>query len=59
MIHINICGPFESVGREGEVYTFTLVDSFTDMTWVYPIKNKYDCYESFKTWLKMVENQTD
>ena len=28
------------------------------MTWVYPIKNKYDCYESFKTWSKMVENQT-
>ena len=58
MVHIDICGPFETVGREGEIYTFTIVDSFTDMTWVYPIRNKYDCYDSFKDWLNMVENQT-
>ena len=57
-IHIDICGPFDTIGQEGEIYTFTLVDSFSFMTWIYPIRNKYDCYDAFTNWLNMVENQT-
>lgn len=37
---------------------FTLVDGFSQMKWMYPLKWKADTFEVSKGWIALVENQT-
>lgn len=37
---------------------FTLVDEFSRMKWMFPLKRKADTFNVFKDWIAAVENQT-
>ena len=43
LIHADIWGPFREVTFDGFKYFLTLVDDKSRFTWIYLLKNKFDC----------------
>ncbi|KAM6514095.1 hypothetical protein FALCPG4_18898 [Fusarium falciforme] len=54
-IHADIAGPFPEVGVDGSWYWACFIDDFTQMSWVYPIKEKSEFEECFQHLLKQFE----
>ncbi|GJS97466.1 retrotransposon protein, putative, ty1-copia subclass [Tanacetum coccineum] len=53
LIHIDICGPFRTVSREGASYFITFTDNFSRYGYVfygyvYLMKHKHEVFETFK-----------
>ncbi|GJY88993.1 zinc finger, CCHC-type containing protein [Tanacetum coccineum] len=57
LIHIDVCGPFRTVSRQGASYFVTFTDDFSRYGYVYLLKHKYVVFETFKVFQKEVENQ--
>ncbi|CAI7873580.1 unnamed protein product [Closterium sp. NIES-53] len=56
---MDVVGPLK-LGAAGAEYFHTIVDVYTQMTWVYVLSKKSDVAETVKTdWLPMVERQQD
>nr|GEW06582.1 retrotransposon protein, putative, Ty1-copia subclass [Tanacetum cinerariifolium] len=56
-IHIDVCGPFRTMLREGANYFITFTDDFSSYGFVYLMKHKHEVFESFKVFQNDVENQ--
>jgi hypothetical protein len=54
-IHADIAGPFSEVGMDGSRYWACFIDDFTQISWVYPIKEKSEFEECFQHLLKQFE----
>ncbi|GJV74691.1 retrotransposon protein, putative, ty1-copia subclass [Tanacetum coccineum] len=57
LIHIDVCGPFRTVSREGASYFITFTDDFSHYGYVYLMKHKHEVFETFKVFQNEVENQ--
>ncbi|GKD81655.1 retrotransposon protein, putative, ty1-copia subclass, partial [Tanacetum coccineum] len=57
LIHIDVCGPFRTVSRQGASYFVTFTDDFSRYGYVYLLKHKHEVFETFKVFQKEVENQ--
>nr|GEY14255.1 hypothetical protein [Tanacetum cinerariifolium] len=57
LIHIDVCGPFKIMSRQGASYFVTFTDEFSRYGYVYLLKHKHEVFETFKVFQKEVENQ--
>ncbi|GJU38630.1 zinc finger, CCHC-type containing protein, partial [Tanacetum coccineum] len=57
LIHIDVCGPFRTVSREGANYFITFTDDFSRYGFVYLMKHKHEVFETFKVFQNEVKNQ--
>nr|GEW35596.1 hypothetical protein [Tanacetum cinerariifolium] len=57
LIHIDVCGPFTTVSKQGASYFVTFTDDFSRYGYVYLVKHKHEMFETFKVFQKEVENQ--
>nr|GEW39542.1 hypothetical protein [Tanacetum cinerariifolium] len=57
LIHIDVCGPFRTVTREGASYFITFTNDFSPYGYVYLMKHKREVFETFKVFQNEVENQ--
>nr|GEY53417.1 hypothetical protein [Tanacetum cinerariifolium] len=57
LIHIDVCGPFKIMSRQGASYFVTFTDNFSHYSYVYLLKHKHKVFETFKVFQKEVENQ--
>nr|GEV33882.1 hypothetical protein [Tanacetum cinerariifolium] len=57
LIHIDVCGPFKIMLRQGASYFVTFTDDFSRYGYVYLLKHKHEVFETFKVFQKEVENQ--
>ena len=57
-IHTDVWGPTKTASLGGKHYFVTFIDDFSRRVWVYTMKSKYEVFETFLVWKKMVENQT-
>ncbi|GKC24300.1 zinc finger, CCHC-type containing protein [Tanacetum coccineum] len=48
LIHIDVCGPFRTVSREGASYFITFTDDFSRYDYAYLMKHKHEVFETFK-----------
>ena len=56
LVHTDVCGPFPVPSLGNSLYFVSFVDDRSRFAWVYPIQAKSDVFDTFKTWLVMVEN---
>nr|GEY94688.1 retrotransposon protein, putative, Ty1-copia subclass [Tanacetum cinerariifolium] len=57
LIHIDVCGLFKIMSRQGVNYFVTFTDDFGRYGYVYLLKHKHEVFETFKVFQKEVENQ--
>ncbi|GKC84521.1 retrotransposon protein, putative, ty1-copia subclass [Tanacetum coccineum] len=57
LIHIDVCGPFRTMSKQGAIYFVTFTDDFSRYGYVYLLKHKHEVFETFKVFQKEVENQ--
>ncbi|GKA99606.1 retrotransposon protein, putative, ty1-copia subclass [Tanacetum coccineum] len=57
LIHIDVCGPFRTMSKQGASYFVTFTDDFSRYGYVYLLKHKHEVFETFKVFQKEVENQ--
>ena len=58
LVHSDVIGPMpESIG--GAKYAVLFIDDFSHFVWTYSIPKKSDVFQTFKTWLELVENQSN
>ena len=57
LIHSDLMGPFQVQSLGGASYTLTFIDDYSRMVFVYFLRNKSDCFEKFKYFKAMVENE--
>ncbi|GJY45071.1 putative reverse transcriptase domain-containing protein [Tanacetum coccineum] len=52
LTHIDVCGPFRTMSREGASCFITFTDDFNRYDYVYSIKHKHEVFETFKAFQK-------
>ena len=57
LVYIDLWGPAATTSSCGYVYFLTIVDAFSKFTWIYPIKNKSETYNTFVQFKTMIELQ--
>ncbi|CAI7794761.1 unnamed protein product [Closterium sp. NIES-53] len=57
VVHIDLCGPFRVVAKDGSLYFLMLKDRYTRFVWVMPVAKKSDVLREFQKWLVLVERQ--
>ena len=57
LVHSDICGRITPSSLGGANYFLTFIDDATKFSWVYFIKCKSECFDKFKEWKLLVENQ--
>ncbi|CAI5469348.1 unnamed protein product [Closterium sp. Yama58-4] len=58
VVHIDLCGPFRVVDKDGSLYFLLLKDRKSRYMWVRPVAKKSDAVLEFQKWLVLVERQT-
>ncbi|CAI7873093.1 unnamed protein product [Closterium sp. NIES-53] len=58
VMHIDLCGPFQVVAKDGSLYFLLQKDRHTRFVWVMPVAKKSDVLREFQKWLVLVERQT-
>ncbi|GKC95170.1 retrotransposon protein, putative, ty1-copia subclass [Tanacetum coccineum] len=57
LIHIDVCGPFKIMSRQGASYFVTFTEDLSLYGYVYLLKHKHEVFETFEVFQKEVENQ--
>ena len=58
-IHTDLAGPITPISLGGNRYVVTFTDDFSRFSWVFLCNEKSGCFEAFKEFKKMVENEFD
>ena len=58
LVSIDICGPLP-VSLKGNRYFLQIVDNYSRMVWIYPVKDRKEAMEALRKWKKSVELQTE
>ena len=58
LVHTDVCGPLQDEGYDGSRYLLTMIDDWTRMTWVYPMKLRSELPVAFGSWKAMVERES-
>lgn len=56
LVHSDVCGKMGSKSLSGAEYFVTLIDDFSNYTWIYVLKKKSDVFAVFRRWKALVEN---
>ena len=59
IVHSDVYGPMKTTSMEGCKYFVTFIDDFSRKIWLYPIKAKSECFDKFKEFKTLVENQSE
>ena len=51
LVHTDLCGPSRTKILQGYSYFMLFIDDFARMAWVYFLKQKYDAFNKFKTFI--------
>ncbi|GJU39114.1 retrotransposon protein, putative, ty1-copia subclass [Tanacetum coccineum] len=57
LIHLDVCGPFRTMSKEGASYFITFNDDFSYYGYVYLMKHTHKVFETIKVFQNEVENQ--
>jgi hypothetical protein len=57
LVYSDLCGPLETSLGDCK-YFLLFIDDYSRMNWVYFLKSKFETFEKFKVFLRMVENET-
>ena len=58
-IHSDLWGPAQIESLGGACYFLSMIDDFSRMVWVYPIRSKDQAFDRFKAWKTLIETQTN
>ncbi|CAI7894600.1 unnamed protein product [Closterium sp. NIES-53] len=59
LVHMDLVGPMKVKGGGGALYSMTMVDDYTRLTWSFPLANKSDAARVIiEEWLPMVEQES-
>ncbi|KAH3678857.1 hypothetical protein OGATHE_000126, partial [Ogataea polymorpha] len=56
LLHVDVCGPFNTKGTQNERFFLTIVDRFTHMVAVYPLQHKSQVSQLLKEYITYAEN---
>ncbi|CAI7736015.1 unnamed protein product [Closterium sp. NIES-53] len=57
VVHIDLCGPFRVVAKDGSLFFLLLKDCHTRFVWLMPVAKKSDVLWEFQKWPMLVERQ--
>ncbi|KAH9769407.1 Integrase catalytic domain-containing protein [Citrus sinensis] len=58
-IHSDLWGPSQIKSLGGACYFLSMIDDFSRMVWVYPLRSKDQVVDRFKAWKTLIETQTN
>ncbi|CAI7792820.1 unnamed protein product [Closterium sp. NIES-53] len=59
LVHVDLVGPMKVKGDGGALYSMTMVDDYTMLTWSFPLAKKSDAARVIiEEWLPMVERES-
>ena len=58
LVHMDLVGPIQTLSLSGMKYVLVIVDDFTRFTWVRFLKDKSSTFKVFKSWCKLILNET-
>ena len=58
LVHTDVCGPLQDEGYNRSQYLLTMIDDWTQMMWVYPMKLRSELPITFGSWKAMVEQES-
>ncbi|CAI7890658.1 unnamed protein product [Closterium sp. NIES-54] len=59
LVHVDLVGPMKVKGDGGALYSMTMVDDYTRLTWYFPLAQKSDAARVIiEEWLPMVERES-
>ncbi|CAI7909702.1 unnamed protein product [Closterium sp. NIES-54] len=59
LVHVDLVGPMKVKGDGGALYSMTMVDDYTRITWSFPLAKKSDAARVIiEEWLPMVERES-
>ncbi|CAI7883064.1 unnamed protein product [Closterium sp. NIES-53] len=59
LVHVDLVGPMKVKGDGGALYSMTIVDDYTRLTWYFPLAQKSDAARVIiEEWLPMVERES-
>ncbi|CAI7845716.1 unnamed protein product [Closterium sp. NIES-54] len=59
LVHVDLMGPMKVKGDGGALYSMTMVDDYTRLTWSFPLAKKSDAARVIiEEWLPMVERES-
>ena len=58
LVHTDVWGPAQVSSLGGSHYYVTFIDDATRKVWVNFLRQKFDIFQTFKTWKYLVENET-
>ncbi|CAI7884326.1 unnamed protein product [Closterium sp. NIES-54] len=59
LVHVDLVGPMKVKGDGGALYSMTMVDDYTRLTWYFPLAKKSDgARVIIEEWLPMVEQES-
>ncbi|CAI7867597.1 unnamed protein product [Closterium sp. NIES-53] len=59
LVHVDLMGPMKVKGDGGALYSMTMVDDYTRLTWSFPLAKKSDAARVIiEGWLPMVERES-
>ena len=57
LIHYNVWGPYPISTPGGSRYFVIFVDDFSRYNWIYLFKNRYELYQTYRDFTKIIETQ--
>ncbi|CAI7914827.1 unnamed protein product [Closterium sp. NIES-54] len=59
LVHVDLVGPMKVKGDGGALYSMTMVDDYTRLTWYFPLAKKSDAARVIiEEWMPMVERES-
>ena len=58
-IHSDLWGPSQIESLGGACYFLSMIDDFSRMVWVYPLRSKDQVVDRFKVWKNLIETQAN
>ena len=57
LLHLDLFGQTQVASLGGMIYCFVIIDDYSRFTWVYFLTHKYEIFNVFEAFCKMVENE--
>ncbi|KAH9770027.1 Integrase catalytic domain-containing protein [Citrus sinensis] len=58
-IHSDLWGPSQIESLDGACYFLSMIDDFSRIIWMYPLRSKDKVVDRFKAWKTLIETQTN
>jgi len=58
LVHIDVWGPTKNASLGDHRYFISVVDDYSKLCWVYPMRQRVETLELLVKWKELMENQT-